>query len=185
MNATIQTQVTAAATRNGIPPAIALAVVQQESGGNPNAISSAGAAGLMQLMPATAASLGVTNPLDPTQSANGGTAYLAQLYNQFGNWPQAIAAYDAGPGAVSSAIAAGGSNWLSLLPAETQAYVPSVLAGAGMSYDQVDQSLAPADVSYDDSGDLDLSAASAIDPTTILILTAAGFGALLLADFFG
>ena len=69
-------QINAAAASNGIDPALLKGLVSQESGFNPNARSGAGAVGLTQLMPGTAASLGVTNPLDPAQSLQGGAKYL-------------------------------------------------------------------------------------------------------------
>ena len=89
----------AAAQRHGIPEDLFLRLVQQESGWNPNARSHKGAMGLAQLMPGTAAKLGV-NPTDPVQNLNGGARYLRMMYNQFGNWTLALAAYNAGPGAV-------------------------------------------------------------------------------------
>jgi soluble lytic murein transglycosylase-like protein len=89
----------AAAQRNGIPEDLFLRLVQQESGWNPNAKSHKGAMGLAQLMPGTAAKLGV-NASDPVQNLNGGARYLRLMYNQFGNWNLALAAYNAGPGAV-------------------------------------------------------------------------------------
>jgi soluble lytic murein transglycosylase-like protein len=89
----------AAAQRHGIPEDLFLRLVQQESGWNPNARSHKGAMGLAQLMPGTAAKLGV-NPADPVQNLNGGARYLRMMYNQFGNWTLALAAYNAGPGAV-------------------------------------------------------------------------------------
>lgn len=88
-----------AAQRNGIPEDLFLRLVQQESGWNPNARSHKGALGLAQLMPGTAAKLGV-DPRDPVQNLNGGARYLRMMYNQFGNWTLALAAYNAGPGAV-------------------------------------------------------------------------------------
>ncbi len=107
----------------GVDPALIAAIIQQESGGNPNAVSRAGAEGLMQLMPGTAAGLGVTNPLDPTQNLQGGVQYFADQLQRFhGNICLALAAYNAGPGAVQ---AYGGT-----VPpyAETQNYVRSIVA---------------------------------------------------------
>lgn len=95
----------AQAFQNGQPtPQLLDAVQRVESGGNPNAVSPAGAQGAYQLMPATAASVGVTNPMDPAQARAGAAQYLAQLYKQFGGNPQlALAAYNAGPGRVQAA----------------------------------------------------------------------------------
>ncbi len=85
----------------GIDPLLVMAVIRQESGGNSKAVSSAGAEGLMQLMPQTAADLGVTDPMNPQQNVKGGIAYLAYLLKLFnGNVSWALAGYNAGPGAV-------------------------------------------------------------------------------------
>ena len=117
-----------------MPASLALAQARQESSLNPNAYNpQSGATGLFQLMPATAAQLGVTNPLDPAQSAAGGTSYLAQLFNQFGSWDLALAAYDWGPGNLSKAVATYGSSWLAHAPAETQNYVATILGNAGVT----------------------------------------------------
>ncbi len=113
-----------AAARNGLDPAILHGLIQQESGFDPSATSSAGAAGLTQLMPGTASSLGVANPLNPAESIEGGARYLGQLMSQFGgNAEYALAAYNAGPGAVQQY---GGVPPYS----ETQSYVAKVLANA-------------------------------------------------------
>jgi len=89
----------AAARRHGIPEDLFLRLVQQESGFNPNARSHKGAIGLAQLMPQTARDLKV-NPNDPNQNLEGGARYLKTMYRKFGNWRLALAAYNAGPGAV-------------------------------------------------------------------------------------
>ncbi len=110
-----------AAARNGVDPAVLHGLIQQESDFDPSSTSSAGALGLTQLMPGTAASLGVTNPLDPAQSIEGGARYLGEMLHQFGgNTEDALAAYNAGPGAVQ--------RYGGVPPyAETQQYVTKVL----------------------------------------------------------
>ena len=89
----------AAARKHGVPEEMFLRLVQQESGWNPGAVSNKGATGLAQLMPGTAAKLGV-DPTDPEQNLEGGARYLRMMYDKFGTWRLALAAYNAGPGAV-------------------------------------------------------------------------------------
>lgn len=88
-----------AARRNRVPEDLFLRLVQQESAWNPNAVSHAGAIGLAQLMPDTARYLRV-NARDPYQNLDGGARYLREQYDTFGSWRLALAAYNAGPGAV-------------------------------------------------------------------------------------
>ena len=90
-----------ASATHGVRPELVRAVIQVESGFNPRARSHVGAMGLMQLMPATAAELGVDNPWDPVQNIHGGVAYLGSLIREFGDEVLALAAYNAGPGAVN------------------------------------------------------------------------------------
>jgi soluble lytic murein transglycosylase-like protein len=113
-----------AAARNGVDPAVLHGLIQQESGFDSSATSSAGASGLTQLMPGTAASLGVANPLNPAESIEGGARYLGQLTAEFGgNTEDALAAYNAGPGAVQ--------QYGGIPPyAETESYVAKVLGDA-------------------------------------------------------
>lgn len=105
----------------GIPEKMIRSVIQQESSFNSNAVSSAGATGLMQLMPATAKSLGVTDSTDPEQNIMAGTKYLKQMLNQFGDYKTMLAAYNAGPGNVN--------KYGGIPPfTETQNYVSKVMA---------------------------------------------------------
>ncbi|MCC6864437.1 MAG: lytic transglycosylase domain-containing protein [Rhodobacteraceae bacterium] len=109
----------AAARAHDIPEDLFLRMVQQESGWNPSAISSKGATGLAQLMPDTADLLGV-DINDPEQNLRGGARYLRMMYDKFGSWRLALAAYNAGPKAVE---AAGGVPDFD----ETKNYVKAIL----------------------------------------------------------
>jgi hypothetical protein len=125
LNPTIETAIQAASSKYGLPQSLILAVIDQESGRDPNSVSTAGAQGLMQLMPDTAKALGVTNAFDPAQNVDAGTRYLADMVHQFGSIPLGLAAYNAGPGAVQSY---GGVPPYS----ETQNYVKSIMAKASL-----------------------------------------------------
>src|SRR5438445_11854205 len=89
-----------ASDQYNIPRDLFAALINQESGFNPRAVSPAGAQGLGQLMPGTAANLGVKNPFDPSQNLDGAARYFSQQLKTFGNPENALAAYNAGPGAV-------------------------------------------------------------------------------------
>jgi soluble lytic murein transglycosylase-like protein len=104
----------------GLPPELLKAVCVAESRMNPRAVSPAGARGLMQLIPSTAAHLGVTDPFDPAQSIRGGGTYLAKQVAEFHSYELALAAYNAGPGNVRRA---GGIPPIH----ETQVYVSRVM----------------------------------------------------------
>ena len=116
-------EIDAAAANYHVDPALLRGLVRQESNFNPNATSPAGARGLTQLMPGTAAALGVDASV-PAQAIEGGAKYLRQMLDRFGNDPtKALAAYNAGPGAVA--------RYGGVPPyAETQNYVRKVMAYA-------------------------------------------------------
>jgi hypothetical protein len=113
-----------AAHAAGLAPELVHAVVEAESAYHAEAVSPAGAIGLMQLMPATAAELGV-DPHDPLQNLSGGSRYLARMLRHFGRLDLALAAYNAGPGRVART---GGIPAI----AETQHYVTKILARLGL-----------------------------------------------------
>jgi len=158
----IQSQIVAAANAAGIPASIALAVAQIESNFNQSAVNAGGDTGVMQISPATAVTLGI-DPTNLDQNINGGVGYLAQLYQKFGDWPTALAAYNCGPGN----------------PQGCTGYANNVLAAqsAYTSYD-----------STADTSGIDLSSVSSLLPdlssgdiTPWLILGGVGAVALVLA----
>ncbi len=110
-----------ASANSGVPAGLVRAVLMAESAGNPSAVSIAGAQGLMQLMPGTAAGCGIANAFDATENVQCGSAYLKGLLDRYhGNTTLAVAAYNAGPGAVD--------RYHGVPPyAETRAYVMRVI----------------------------------------------------------
>ena len=111
-----------ASQANGVPVGLVHAVLMAESAGDPSAVSVAGAQGLMQLMPGTSAHCGIANAFDPTENVQCGTGYLRSLLDRYhNNVTLAVAAYNAGPGAVD--------RYHGVPPyAETRAYVSRVLS---------------------------------------------------------
>jgi hypothetical protein len=115
-----------AAQEQGVDTKLLRAVIDQESGFRPCAISAKGAQGLMQLMPGTAQELNVADPFDPKQSIDGGAKYLKQLLDKYkGDIPQALAAYNAGPTATDQA------KGVPDIP-ETRSYVDAILQKLGI-----------------------------------------------------
>jgi hypothetical protein len=114
-----ETVIREAGQKYGVDPSLIRAVIQAESGGNPQAVSRAGARGLMQLMPATAAEMGVTNSFDPAQNIMGGSRYLRKLLDRYrGDTKLALAAYNWGMGNLEKRPEA--------MPKETKNYIAKV-----------------------------------------------------------
>ena len=166
----VAAQIQAAAPAYGVPPALALAVAQRESGLNQAAVGTSGEIGVFQLMPATAAQLGV-NPSDLSANISGGLRYLQQMYAQFGDWSLALEAYNGGASHVHSGTVS---------PA-ARTYSASVLAAAGL--DSVD-STAPVEsgggeVALDVG--LDASSGSGVSGPLVAVLALAAVGLVIWA----
>ena len=129
----------AEAQRQGLDPALAIEVARRESGMNPNAPDgAAGEIGMFQLMPATAAGLGV-NPRDPQQNIVGGVSLLRQLVGKYGDPAKALAAYNWGPGSAANprldaVLATYGADWFAHIPGSTQGYVTDILGNVQGAY---------------------------------------------------
>lgn len=156
-SANIAQLIASAAAANGVDPNLALEVAITESNLNQDAIGSAGEIGVMQLMPATAAGLGV-DPRILASNVAGGVRLLAQLLAHYGGDPEkAVAAYNAGQETVDRAIAQGGENWFSLIPISTQDYINGIISAVyGSAYQA---SVTPASV----AGGVGDVAASTVD----------------------
>jgi len=134
--------VSSAAQKQSLDPALLRAVIKQESGFRPCAVSMKGAQGLMQLMPATARELHVANPFDPAQNIHAGAAYLKQMLGRYkGDLRLALTGYNAGPSRADQ-----GDE--SIIPVETQNYVANILADLGWGQPETTETkedLAPPD----------------------------------------
>jgi hypothetical protein len=188
----IQSQITAAALQNGVPPSLALAVAKRESSFNPNAVSPPNKNGtqdygLFQINSSNLATFGVVDPLDPTQNIQAGTQLLGQLLRQYnGDQVKALAAYNAGSTAVDSGR----------IPPSTQAYVASVLSNQGQFADfsspasvpdgsvLVDSSI-PADTSVTQASLFGSVQIFGTDIPLPLAAAGVGLGVFLLAKLFG
>jgi Transglycosylase SLT domain len=107
----------------GIPPEYFVRQIEQESGFNPNSVSPAGAVGIAQFLPGTAAGLGI-NPWNPIQALHGAARLMANYAHQYGgDYAKALAGYNGGTGTVLNAVNNCGANWLNCLPGETRHYI--------------------------------------------------------------
>lgn len=172
---TIPELIISTAQRHGVDPRLAVEVAIQESGLNQAAQGSSGEIGIFQLMPATAASLGV-DPNDLQQNIEGGMRYLSQQLARFGgDIAKALAAYNWGPERVARAAAAGG-DWLARAPASTQNYVRKILSRLGIEW----QRRPTVNVKAIEAGASKFRALNKQQQTTLLLL-ALGFGIVYLS----
>lgn len=170
----IPNAIIAEAQRQGIDPSLALEVAYVESSFNQNAVSSAGAIGVFQLMPETAAGLGV-NPYDLNQNIQGGITYLRQLLAQFGDPTAALAAYNWGPGNVQNAKNTNGSGWFSAIPGSVQNYVNTILGNMQTQYTAVTAFTAAGAGASPGGGTSTLTIPSALLPAGSAVSPPSGF----------
>lgn len=166
------------AQRLGVDPRLALEMAVQESGLSHGRRGAAGEIGVMQLMPATAAELGV-NPYDLADNIRGGVLYLRQQLARFGgDYAKALAAYNCGPGCVGKAISQYGLDWLGGVPTSTQRHVAAILDRVGTAYTAtIHVPAANAGAAITSAANSLVAAAQQISPAKWLLLAA---GALIL-----
>lgn len=111
---------------HNLDPALFERQINQESGWNPNAVSSAGAIGIAQIMPSTAAGWHV-DPWDPVASLSAAADHMSWYVNHYGSYEKGLACYNAGCASLQSAMARCGSAWKSCLPGETQRYIVAIM----------------------------------------------------------
>jgi len=184
---TIAQMLAAAAARYGLDPGLVVSLARRESGLDPNAVSAKGAKGVMQLLDATAASLGVTNSFDPAQNIDAGVRYLRQLIAQFGDIVKGVAAYNWGPGRVSEAVARYGDDWLGAAPAETKDYVRAIVGveapdTSPLTIDAATGQVIPSTADVSQIPYAGGQGAAGLSQKQILVLTLVSLGAFLLAD---
>lgn len=117
------------AAKNNVPESVAMRMLSTESGGVNGLTSSKGAAGLLQLMPGTAADLGVTDSMNVDQNLDAGYRYANQMYNKYGDWGQALAAYNWGQGNMDAYLKTGQGLKGQPMPTETIKYVNGIMGG--------------------------------------------------------
>lgn len=116
------------ASNVGIDPNLFERQINQESEFNPNAVSQAGAVGIAQIMPETAAGWNV-DPHDPVASLSAAAAAMARYYTTYQSYPKALAAYNAGTSRLDTALAQCGTRWETCIPSETQRYIQAIMEG--------------------------------------------------------
>jgi hypothetical protein len=146
---------------NGLPPGTLENIERIESGGNPFAVSGAGAQGAFQFMPGTWAQMGQGSVWNPQDAAAAAGKYLSSMLGMFGgNMDEAVAGYNAGPGAVQKAIAKFGASWLQHLPQQTQAYVANFDRGMGQGSQVAGAGRLQITINNNTGGDINLATSS-------------------------